>query len=152
MRVLFGTLRVMISQMLYDIGIWFYDLFVVWWETRYNILKRIVVVISIIIILLFDVWIFWMLFKWAEHPLVLTCVIIGAILVIFLQVGAWIDRKKICKWFLNRWSRASQTYRHRRAEIQVAKMHDDYVSKVGKMLDACSDSVDLDTSINDRIF
>ncbi len=150
MRVFFGTLRVLISQMSYDIYIRLYDLFVVWWETRYDILKRIVVIISIIVTLLFDAWIFWMLYIWAEHPVVLTFLIIGTIMVMFLQVGAWIDRKRICTWLLNRWSRASQTYRHRRADVQVAKMHDDQVSEVGKMLDACRDSTDLNKTINDR--
>ncbi len=113
MRVFFGTLRIMISQMSYDIYIWFYDSLIVFWDYRYDILKRFVVVISVIVTLLFDGWIFVMLFWWAEHPLVLGSIVIGTFLMVILQMFAWIDRKKIYKWFLNRWSRASQTYRRK---------------------------------------
>ena len=110
MRVFFGTLIVLISQLLWDIGMWFYDLFWVLWNQRYAILKRMVAVIGIIVTLLFDVWIFVILFNWAEHSLV----IVGVILIVLMQVGTWINRKDFYKWFFNRWSRASQTYRHRR--------------------------------------
>lgn len=110
MKIFFGTLKIMISQLSCDIGMWFYGLFWVLWDQRYAILKRMVAVIGIIVTLLFDVWIFIILFNWAEHPLV----IVGVILIVLMQVGAWINRKDFYKWFLNRWSRASQTYRHRR--------------------------------------
>jgi mannose/fructose/N-acetylgalactosamine-specific phosphotransferase system component IID len=114
MRVFFGTLRVMLSQISYDVYTWFHDLFIRLRENLHDILKRLVVVIGVIVTILFDAWIFWMLKKWAEHPVVITFVIMGSILLVFLQIGAWIDRKKIYNWFLNRWSRASQVYRHRR--------------------------------------
>ena len=114
MRVFFGTLIVLISQMSYDIYDWFNDIFAGWWENLYDIFIRIVVFISVIVTLLFDIWIFIALYRWAEHPLVITFVIIGAILVVFFQISAWINRKDIYAWFLDKWSRASQTYRHRR--------------------------------------
>ncbi len=115
MRKFFGILRIMISQMSYDIYTRLYDFFVFsLWENRYDILERIVVVIGCIITFLFDAWIFWMLYKWAEHPVVIGFFTIGALLIMLVQFFAWIDRKRIHNWFLNRWSRASHTYRHRR--------------------------------------
>ncbi len=114
MRVFFGTLIILISQLSCDFGMYLYDLSVELWENLYEILIRIIFVIGIIVTLVFDVWIFAMLYTWAEHPVVTTFVIMGAIVVLFFQVGAWVNRKNICKWFLNEWSRASQTYQRRR--------------------------------------
>jgi formate-dependent nitrite reductase membrane component NrfD len=114
MRVFFGTLVILISQLSYDAVMYFYDLSVVLWENLHDILIQIVVVIGILITLSFDAWIFWMLFNWAEHPIAATFVIIGGILVVFFQVGAWINKENINKWFLNEWDRASHTYRRRR--------------------------------------
>lgn len=152
MKVFFGTLKVLISQLLYDIGIYFYDRFIMLWENLHEILRRLIIVVSIIVTLLFDAWIFWMLYNWVEHPVIIVFSGVGGALLVMMQIIAWIDRKKIYKWFLNRWSRASQTYRHKRATAQVVKMHDEHISAVGKALDACRDSVDLDTTINDRIY
>jgi len=111
MKVFFGTLIAMISLILYDIYDWFYNFFAELWENRYDIFIRIVIVISVIVTLLFDGWIFWMLFNWAEHPLVITFVIVGAILIIFMQISAWIGRAYYHEWFVNNWNRASYAYR-----------------------------------------
>jgi hypothetical protein len=146
MRVFFGTLRVLISQLSYDAVMYFYDLSAVLWETRRNVFKRIAIFIGVIVILLFDIWISIALYRWGEYPAVLTF----AILVGFFQVGAWISRKKIYSWFLNEWGRASQTYQYRKIKTRIVENYNDHKSAVGKALDACSDSDDLNKTINDR--
>jgi hypothetical protein len=151
MRVFFWTLRVLISQLLYDIAMYFYDFSAVLWETRRNILKRMVFFVAIIVTLLFDIWIFIVWYDWFVHPLMVTLLIICMGLGVTAQIEIFLRGKDIYKWFLNEWSRASNTYRHKRAEIQLAKMHNDQVSAVGKALDACRDSKDLNKTINDRI-
>ncbi len=113
MKEFFGTLIIIISQISYDIYIWFYDLFAVLYENLYDIFKRVVVVISIIVTLLFDLWIFIILFNWAEDSLVVASVIVGSALIYSLQIFMWLDRKHIYEWFLNRWSRASQEYKRK---------------------------------------
>ncbi len=113
MKVFLGTLRIMISQLLCDFGMFLYDFSVELWENLYEVFKRMFIFFGVVVTFLFDIWIFWMLFKWGEHPLVLTCVIMGAILVAFLQVGAWLNKENICQWFLNEWSRASHTYEYK---------------------------------------
>ncbi len=130
MRVFFGTLIIMISQLSCDFGMYLYDLSAELWENLYVVFKRMLIFVGVVVTLLFDAWIFWMLFNWAEHPLALTLIIMGAIVVIFFQVGAWIHRGNIYKWFLNEWSRASHTYRHRRTEAQIVKKHNDQISAV----------------------
>lgn len=113
MKVFFGILRVLISQLSYDAVMYLSDLSVVLWENLYDVFMRMVFFVTVIVILLFDIWIFIVLYKWVDHPLVATFVIIGGILVIFFQVGGWINRKDIYAWFLNEWRRASNTYRRK---------------------------------------
>jgi hypothetical protein len=114
MRVFFGTLMVLISQMSYDIYDWFHDFFVVLWENLYDVFKRMVIFVGVVVTILFDAWIFWMLFNWAEHPLVITSIFTGTILIIMLQLMAWLGRVYYYECLLDKWKRASQTYQRGR--------------------------------------
>ncbi len=114
MRIFFGTLIILISQLLHDFSMYFYDLFWALWENRYKTIKRIIGVIIIVIIILFDVLVFIALFKWDVHPLVIIFFSVGISIIVALQVYVWLEREKIYKWSRNEWSRASHTYQRRR--------------------------------------
>jgi fatty acid desaturase len=103
----------MIFQILGDIFESIWDFLVIKYENRRKIIKSIILVICSIVIFLLDLWIFIIFFAWAQRPSMLVAVVVCVAIMITLQIGIWIDREKIHKWFLDNWDRASKKYQRR---------------------------------------